>query len=158
MVGSVQDNAPAKSVIQQAKARQGFRLWGYKNRLRRHQAGTIESMRDFAVLALWTSARRGDLLAARWEDISLDDNRWQIPNPKNRRPYVDLRRTLPSIVAAESVSLQIIGKSPGHSSTSATQVYARLTLDPVRRAIESARAVIMAGSKEKRPKLLLRGQ
>lgn len=43
---------------------------------------------DYVKLALWTGARRGDLLALRWQDVSLDDNRWEIPHPKNRTPYM----------------------------------------------------------------------
>src|SRR5262249_61953361 len=44
----------------------------------------------------------------------------------------DLRRTLGSWQAATGASLPIIGKSLGHSSIQATQIYARLDLDPVR--------------------------
>jgi integrase len=44
-------------------------------------------LRDFVNLAMWTGARRGDLLGARWENLYLNDNRWEIPNPKNRTPY-----------------------------------------------------------------------
>ena len=46
------------------------------------------SLRDYVNLALWTGARRGDLLSMRWQDLGLDDNRWEIPHPKNRTPYV----------------------------------------------------------------------
>jgi integrase len=46
------------------------------------------SLRDYVNLALWTGARRGDLLSMRWQNIGLDDNRWEIPHPKNRTPYV----------------------------------------------------------------------
>jgi integrase len=46
------------------------------------------ALRDYVTLALWTGARRGDLLSMRWHDLSLDDNRWEIPHPKNRSPYV----------------------------------------------------------------------
>jgi integrase len=46
------------------------------------------ALRDYVTLALWTGARRGDLLSMRWRDLSLDDNRWEIPHPKNRSPYV----------------------------------------------------------------------
>ncbi|MGA8405956.1 MAG: site-specific integrase [Candidatus Acidiferrales bacterium] len=46
------------------------------------------SLRDYVNLALWTGARRGDLLSMRWKDLGLDDNRWEIPHPKNRTPYV----------------------------------------------------------------------
>jgi integrase len=42
---------------------------------------------DYVKLALWTGARRGDLLSMRWQDLSLDDNRWEIPHPKNRSAY-----------------------------------------------------------------------
>ena len=45
------------------------------------------ALRDFVNLAIWTGARRGDIFSMRWQDISLADNRWQIPDPKNRTPY-----------------------------------------------------------------------
>jgi integrase len=44
-------------------------------------------LRDFVGLALWTGARRGDVFSMRWEDISFTENRWQIPDPKNRESY-----------------------------------------------------------------------
>ena len=44
-------------------------------------------LRDFVNLAMWTGARRNDILSMRWQDISLPDNRWQVPDPKNREPY-----------------------------------------------------------------------
>lgn len=47
----------------------------------------------------------------------------------------DLRRTLGSFMAGANVSLPIIGKALGHRSLAATQVYARLQLDPVRQAM-----------------------
>jgi integrase len=50
----------------------------------------------------------------------------------------DLRRTLGSFMAGANVSLQIIGKALGHKSMAATQVYARLQLDPVRQAMTLA--------------------
>jgi integrase len=50
----------------------------------------------------------------------------------------DLRRTLGSFMAGANVSLQIIGKALGHSSIAATQIYARLQLDPVRQAMTLA--------------------
>ena len=50
----------------------------------------------------------------------------------------DLRRTFGSYQALTGASLQIIGKSLGHKSLQATQVYARLNLDPVRIAMEKA--------------------
>ncbi|MEJ7694912.1 tyrosine-type recombinase/integrase [Daejeonella sp.] len=50
----------------------------------------------------------------------------------------DLRRTFGSFQALTGASLQIIGKSLGHKSLQATQVYARLNLDPVRHAMQKA--------------------
>jgi integrase len=50
----------------------------------------------------------------------------------------DLRRTLGSWQAIMGSSTLIIGKSLGHKSQKATEVYARLNLDPVRRSIETA--------------------
>jgi integrase len=59
----------------------------------------------------------------------------------------DLRRTLGSWQAATGASLPIIGKSLGHSSIQATQIYARLNLDPVRDAVNKATdAMLIAGN------------
>jgi len=59
----------------------------------------------------------------------------------------DLRRTLGSWQAATGASLPIIGKSLGHSSLQATQIYARLDLDPVRASVNKATdAMLIAGN------------
>jgi len=168
-------------------------------------------LRDFVNLAMWTGARRGDVFSMRWENVSLDDNRWQVPDPKNRTPYSvpltpeaieilearkgrakdspwvfpsrgrtghivdlksawrkllerahlgdkdlrqhDLRRTLGSYQAAQGTNLNIIGKSLGHTSIAATQIYAQLNLDPVRASVMSATRTMIAASKKK-PKQL----
>ncbi len=58
----------------------------------------------------------------------------------------DLRRTLGSWQAATGASLPIIGKSLGHKSLAATQIYARLNLDPVRASVDKAtQAMLIAG-------------
>lgn len=44
-------------------------------------------LRDFVNLAMWTGARRNNILSMRWQDVSLPDNRWTVPDPKNRTPY-----------------------------------------------------------------------
>lgn len=54
----------------------------------------------------------------------------------------DLRRTMGSYQAAGNTSLQIIGRSLGHKSSQATEVYARLQLDPVREAMQKAAAAM----------------
>ncbi len=50
----------------------------------------------------------------------------------------DLRRTLASRMAMDNHSLQIIAKALGHKTIAATQIYSRLSNDPVRKAMESA--------------------
>ena len=45
-------------------------------------------LRDFLWLALMTGARRGDILSARWENVSFETHTWGIPNPKARVPYI----------------------------------------------------------------------
>jgi integrase len=54
----------------------------------------------------------------------------------------DLRRTLGSWQAAAGSSLHIIGKSLGHKNQSTTAIYARLDIDPVRRSVEGAVAMM----------------
>lgn len=56
----------------------------------------------------------------------------------------DLRRTLGSWQAITGASLAIIGKSLGHKSVAATQIYARLSADPVRESVERATAAMLA--------------
>jgi len=55
----------------------------------------------------------------------------------------DLRRTLGSWQAATGSSLPVIGKSLGHSSLQATQIYARLNLDPVRESVMRAQQAML---------------
>jgi integrase len=50
----------------------------------------------------------------------------------------DLRRTMGSYQAITGSSLHIIGKSLGHKSSKATEVYARLNLDSVRSSMQKA--------------------
>lgn len=55
----------------------------------------------------------------------------------------DLRRTLGSWQAITGSSLAIIGKSLGHRSVTATQIYARLSADPVRDSVARATAAML---------------
>jgi len=41
-------------------------------------------------------------------------------------------------------STAIVGRNPGHKSSEATAVYARLNLDPVRASVEKATAAMLA--------------
>jgi len=57
----------------------------------------------------------------------------------------DLRRTFGSWQAGCGASLAIIGKSLGHGvNTTATQVYARLDLDPIRASVNKATSAMLA--------------
>jgi len=56
----------------------------------------------------------------------------------------DLRRTFGSWQAACGFSLHVIGKSLGHKDIAATAIYARLNLDPVRNAVDTAAAAMLA--------------
>ena len=62
----------------------------------------------------------------------------------------DLRRSLGSWQTILGTSLTIVGKSLGHKSPSATAVYARLDIDPVRASVERATSamLIAAGVKQ----------
>jgi len=55
----------------------------------------------------------------------------------------DLRRSMGSWQAMSGSSLVIIGQSLGHKSLEATQIYARLQIDPVRASMELATQTIM---------------
>ena len=61
----------------------------------------------------------------------------------------DLRRSLGSWQAAMGTSLAIVGKSLGHCDPKATQVYARLQLDPVRAAVGAAVTAMIDAGKDK---------
>ncbi len=63
----------------------------------------------------------------------------------------DLRRSLGSWQARTGASLVVIGKSLGHRSQAATAIYARLDIDPVRQAMETATSAMLeaAGVKPK---------
>ena len=59
----------------------------------------------------------------------------------------DLRRTMGSYQAINGTSLHIIGKSLGHKSLTATQIYSRLTDDPVRKSMSGAAEMMLAFGK-----------
>lgn len=60
----------------------------------------------------------------------------------------DIRRTFGSYQAITGSSLTIIGKSLGHKSHLSTQIYARLSLDPVRHSVEKATAAMFGSIAE----------
>lgn len=98
------------------------------------------------------------------------DSEWVIPSNKSasghledpKRPWQDLlkragiadlrlhdlRRTQGSYQAITGASMVVIGKSLGHKSQSATAVYARLSVDPVRDAMQRATDKMMEYTKD----------
>ena len=50
-------------------------------------------------------------------------------------------------MAMGNQSLHMIGKALGHKSATATQIYSRLTHDPVRQAMEKAQNDILSAAK-----------
>jgi integrase len=62
----------------------------------------------------------------------------------------DLRRSLGSWMAGQNTSLTIIGKALGHRTPQSTMVYARLAIDPVRKAVnKAATAMLTIGGQTK---------
>ncbi|MBW6520133.1 MAG: tyrosine-type recombinase/integrase [Desulfoarculaceae bacterium] len=61
----------------------------------------------------------------------------------------DLRRTMGSYQTIGGASTAIVGKTLGHKNPNSTAVYARMTLDPVREAMEKAVALMKAPVKKK---------
>lgn len=60
----------------------------------------------------------------------------------------DLRRSMGSWQATTGANLSVIGKTLNHKDVSSTSIYARLSLDPVRQAMETAtRAMLDAGQR-----------
>ncbi len=158
------------------------------------EAEPNRDMCDYFMMLLLTGARRRNVGAMRWKDISLELACWTIPETKNGESYTvnlpqdavnllknrehtketgwvfpsatsksghleepksawkrllkragiedlrihDLRRTLGSYQAISGASGFIIGKSLGHKSSAATEIYARLNSDPVRESVEKA--------------------
>jgi integrase len=58
------------------------------------------------------------------------------------RPH-DLRRSLASWQVATGASLPVVGKTLGHLDASTAAIYARLNLDPVRAAVDTAVAAML---------------
>ncbi|RKR82041.1 phage integrase family protein [Mucilaginibacter gracilis] len=67
-----------------------------------------------------------------------ESENFQLPQGVTDIRLHDIRRTFGSYQAISGASLSIIGKSLGHKSSQATEIYARLNLDPVRASVETA--------------------
>lgn len=166
-----------------------------------------QQIADAFRLMLFTGARKGNVLAMRWEELNLATGTWRVPDTKANEPQLvhlpdvavailkklkeaehkqspfvfpsrtagakagclqdvtkswndvreaaglpglrmhDLRRSLGSWMVGSGASLQVIGKTLGHHDPATTLVYARMNLDPVRAAVNTAVASMMAAGK-----------
>jgi integrase len=169
------------------------------------QAELNETVRDAIMMSLLCGARRSNVQAMRWCDVSLDRATWTIPSDqsKNRKPmtihlptqaisvlmerqdndsefvfpgrgksghleetktawqrilkaadikdlrFHDLRRSLGSWMAASGASLPIVGKQLGHVDPSATKIYARLNIDPVKPFVDAAATAMFKAAHKK---------
>ena len=149
--------------------------------------------KDCIYLLLLTGARKSNVFAMKWEEISFARKIWRIPDTKNgepvnipltaeaieilerrkqnsQSPFVlpgtgksghiadikkawhrilkraniqdlrihDLRRSVGSYMAITGSTTAMIGKQLGHKSKTATAIYERLNIDPVRCGLEKA--------------------
>jgi integrase len=157
------------------------------------------TIQDYIFVSLLTGARRSNVLAMRWEDISFERAEWRIPETKNGTPQTiplvsevvtilqrrkpteakgfvfpgsgksghlvepkkgwqrilgragladlrlhDLRRTLGSWQASTGANLSVISKTLHHSNIDTTMIYARLSQEPVREAMQKAGAAMLS--------------
>jgi len=69
--------------------------------LEKHQDADF---RDYVLISLYTGARQGNVISMRWEDISLDEMVWTIPETKNGESFVvDLVEDLRSLLMGRRV-------------------------------------------------------
>lgn len=164
-----------------------------------------ETTRDFLYMCLYTGARRSNVAAMKWEEVSFEHQFWRLPETKNgtsqtiplppqavqilQRRYScrdsqwvfpskrshtghltkpeaawrvatqragltnarihDLRRTLGSWQALTGANVLVIGQTLNHKDLKSTQIYARLNVDAVRKAMNTA-VDAMVGQKRRK--------
>ncbi len=87
-------------------------------------------------------------MSKNWEQLK------QAANLKDLRLH-DLRRTMGSWQAKTGASLVVIGKSLNHKDPTATAIYARLDMDPVRESMTTAAsAMFVAAGLKKKPEVI----
>lgn len=119
-------NDPKKGWIRTLE-RASFYLWQNNTRLKKWLDEIQNEMNYFPAQILYKKA----VQRSKQKKIELP------PSLMDVRMH-DIRRTFGSYQAISGSSLQVIGKSLGHKSTQATQIYARLNLDAVRSSVEKA--------------------
>lgn len=119
-------NDPKKGWIRTLE-RASFYLWQNNTRLKKWLDEIQNEMNYFPAQILYKEA----VHRSKMKKIELP------PSLMDVRMH-DIRRTFGSYQAISGSSLQVIGKSLGHKSTQATQIYARLNLDAVRNSVEKA--------------------
>ena len=115
------------------KPRAGNRLW-FPSPVRSYNswqhAGTLRTARRGSFRPAAGPATSWSLRAA-WKRIITR------AGLKDVRPH-DLRRSLGSWMAMTGSSLPVVGKMLGHTQPATTAIYARLAVDPIRQAAETA--------------------
>lgn len=114
-------------ILERRRAHHGASPWVFPGRTGSKHGHLIEPKSGWARIL-----RRADEIRAAANEAPLGNLRLH-----------DLRRTLGSYMGDKGASLPIIGRALGHKSQAATQIYARLTLDPVREWKRPAHAAIL---------------
>jgi integrase len=121
-------------------------------------------------LLLLTGARRAEVLSSKWDQFDLEAGVWTKARGGEhridlRRSWAglcgaagisgvhlhDLRHTYVSILASAGNSLPVIGALLGHSQAATTHRYAHLFDDPLRKATETAGAIIIGKAQRRSP-------
>ncbi len=92
-------------------------------------------------------ARTAGAKAGHLQDVTAP---WEVVRDAAELPGLrmhDLRRSLGSWMAGSGASLIVIGKTLGHHDSATTAIYSRLNIDPVRVAVNTAVAAMVAAGK-----------
>ncbi len=113
----------AMAILERRRLADPLAEWVFPSK--KSKSGHIENMKH-----RWTALRKRAGLTSLWMH--------------------DLRRSLGSWQARTGASMIVIGKSLGHKSQQATEIYARLDTDPVRESVERATAAMLEAGKVKK--------
>lgn len=100
LIRAVYNKAIARDKITCTNPAKGIEAFPESSRERRllpHEIGAFleavaaepnRTIQDYVLLSLFTGARKGNVLAMRWADVSIEGRTWQIGRTKNGRPQV----------------------------------------------------------------------
>ena len=99
-----------------------------------------ETIRDYMLISLFTGARQGNVLTMKWSHIDFTSRIWFIPETKNGTAH------MVPLTMERSPSWTAEGNA--RPSGASTAIYARLSVEPVRKAVEAANAAILRAAGE----------